>query len=162
MDPPLIVKYSTVGDDAFPLQQWLMKPFPSRHLTDEERKQNYRLSQARRIVENAFGILANRFRCLLSTLHQEVETVKSIVIASVCLHNLMRMRYPGIHNAFLDREGENHEHVPGAWRQDRLFVEIDNVTGPTSEMCRGKRQRLLLKHYYNSAVGAVPWQQDML
>ena len=73
----------------------------------------------------------------------------------------MRIRYPGLQNALMDREVDN-QLVPGAWRQEQLFQEIAAVVGPTSESRRGKRQRLLLKHYYNSAVGAVPWQRDML
>lgn len=54
------VPYFIIGDDAFPLKEWMMKPFPHRGLSCEERLFNYRLSCARRIVENAFGILANR------------------------------------------------------------------------------------------------------
>ena len=54
------VEYFMVGDDAFALKPWMMKPYPSRGLTYKERIFNYRLSRARRAVENAFGILANR------------------------------------------------------------------------------------------------------
>ena len=54
------VEYFMVGDDAFGLRQWMMKPYPSKGLTLEERIFNYRLSRARRVVENAFGILAAR------------------------------------------------------------------------------------------------------
>ena len=52
-------------------------------MTDKERIFNYRLSRARRIVENAFSILANRFRCLLSTLHLSPEKVKQFILTTV-------------------------------------------------------------------------------
>ena len=52
--------YYILGDDAFALREWMIKPYPSRQLSLEERVFNYRQSRARRVVENAFGILANR------------------------------------------------------------------------------------------------------
>ena len=52
-----------------------MKQFCARGLPDEERIFNYRLCRARRVVENAFGIMVNRFGCLLTTMSQNPETV---------------------------------------------------------------------------------------
>ena len=49
-------------DDAFPLGTNLMKPYSKSRLTDEKRVFNYRLP--RRVSDNAFGILAARFRVL--------------------------------------------------------------------------------------------------
>ena len=48
------------GDDAFPLTNYMMKPYPQKDLTIDNRTFNYRLLPARRISDNAFGILANR------------------------------------------------------------------------------------------------------
>ena len=52
--------YFLIGDDAFALKSWMVKPYSKREMTVSEHIFNYRLSRARRIVENAFCILANR------------------------------------------------------------------------------------------------------
>lgn len=57
-----------IGDAAFPLRPDLMKPFGIRNLNAKGKVFNYRLSPARRIIENSFGILVTRFRCLSNTL----------------------------------------------------------------------------------------------
>ena len=51
--------YVIVGDDAFALKPFLMKPYPQQDLDLERRICNYRFSRAQRIVENVFGLLAN-------------------------------------------------------------------------------------------------------
>ena len=55
-----ITPYVFLGDDAFALKRFMMKPFPQQCLTGESRIYNYRHNRARRISENLFGILANR------------------------------------------------------------------------------------------------------
>ena len=91
LDKPDAEPLSTDDRD---MPYWLMKPFSARGLPHEERIFNYRLSCARRVVENAFGIMANRFGCLLTTMTQHPETVTYIVLACCMLHNIMRLRYP--------------------------------------------------------------------
>ena len=156
------ISYFFIADDAFALKTWLMKPFAKRNLTREERIFNYRLSRARRVVENAFGILANRFQVFLTTMRQQSHTVRTICLACICLHNLMRLRYPRLQNEALDAEDENHHVIPGAWRQHANLHDMDEVFGGNQGNRRAKQQRLLLKHYYNSETGQVAWQNDML
>ncbi|XP_064115152.1 uncharacterized protein LOC135221267 [Macrobrachium nipponense] len=46
-----------VADDAFALNTWLMKPYSHQSQDPTERTYSYRLSRARHVVENAFGLL---------------------------------------------------------------------------------------------------------
>lgn len=156
------VPYFLIGDDAFALRTWMMKPFSLRNMARDERIFNYRLSRARRVVENAFGILANRFGCLLRTLPQQPAVVQKVVMAAVCLHNIMRVRYPGEQNILLDQEDADHNLVPGAWRAGQAMHDMNHILGGNRMSRIAKRQRLYLKHYYNNPVGAVHWQENMI
>jgi hypothetical protein len=156
------IPYFIVGDDAFPLRTFLMKPYARRGLDVEERIFNYRASRCRRVSENAFGLLANRFACLLTTIKFEPTVATDIVIAAIICHNLMRMRYPGLHNVALDREDGNRNVIPGSWRLGNTWEqELRRITGNTASKL-AKQQREYLKHYYSSEAGSVPWQNDMI
>lgn len=93
-----ISPFVILADEAFPLQPYLMKPYPSRNLTDERRTFNYRLSRARHIVENAFGLLVQRFRVLRSSLYLSPEKSEKVVKATCVLHNFFNIYGSGIPN----------------------------------------------------------------
>ena len=65
-EPGRELPYVIVADDAFPLKNHIMKPYALCNLTIHQRIFNYHLCRARRIMENAFGILASRFRVFLT------------------------------------------------------------------------------------------------
>ncbi|CAK1592419.1 unnamed protein product [Parnassius mnemosyne] len=82
--------YVFVVDDAFPLRTDMIKPFRQADLnTYEKKKYNYRVSRARRIVENAFGILASRFRILHTEINIEPKNIDSVKMACCALHNYL-------------------------------------------------------------------------
>ncbi|CAH1957561.1 unnamed protein product [Acanthoscelides obtectus] len=75
------VPYVILGDDAFALSKNLLKPFPrSKFLSAKQKVFNYRLCRARRVVENAFGILASRFRVFRKPICLKVENIDKIVL----------------------------------------------------------------------------------
>jgi hypothetical protein len=49
------------------------------YLTQEKQNFNYRLSRARRCVENAFGVLAARFRIFHTAIHMQTSKVDDFV-----------------------------------------------------------------------------------
>lgn len=115
------VSYVIVGDEAFPLKSYIMKPFPTRNLDLNKRIFNYRLSRARRIVENVFGILVCRFGVLKSKICLEPAKIEKIVLACCALHNYLRKDTSStssyLPRGMLDEEDtENGTITPGLWR----------------------------------------------
>ena len=49
-----------LGDSAFELKPWLLKPYSNAVLTEKQKNFNYRLSRARMIIESAFGQIKGR------------------------------------------------------------------------------------------------------
>ena len=63
-------------------------------------------------MRNAFGILANRFGCLLATFKQQQKTtVESIVLAHFCLYEIMGIWYPPDKNGLIDDEDNYHNAI---------------------------------------------------
>lgn len=84
------VPYVFVADDTFPLRTNILKPF-TQGLLDSAKNEvfNYRLSRARPIVENVFGILASRFRIFQSPINLESENIEKVVMGTCALHNFL-------------------------------------------------------------------------
>lgn len=81
-----------VGDAAYALTKNFQVPFKGYFLEPEEIVFNYRLSRARRSVENAFGILQKRFQIIQGPTEGSYEHVKGIILACFALHNFHLQR----------------------------------------------------------------------
>ena len=121
--------YHFVGDDAFALQTWVMKPFSHRSQILRERINSYRLYRARRVVENAFGILCQRLRCFLTTMHQRPYTIIVITNCAYVLHNLILIRYPHSNSNVNNEDPDSHDLISDGWRTDWHLQGVLPLTG---------------------------------
>ncbi|XP_036340667.1 uncharacterized protein LOC118750042 [Rhagoletis pomonella] len=151
-----------VADDAFPLSENILKPFSHNTLKTEEIIFNYRLSRARRIVENAFGILASRFRILLQTINMSPEKTTTIVLACCYLHNFLRKQNERTYfEGGLDTEQVEMGIIEYAdWHSG---PNLQNLQASTSRNAsrNAKQIRENFCTYFNT-TGSVPWQNNVL
>ncbi|KAH7949270.1 hypothetical protein HPB49_006933 [Dermacentor silvarum] len=134
-----MMPYFFVGDEAFPLKTFMMRPYSRKTLQPllvttadsnqsfEEKHQrrifNYRLSRARRVVENAFGIMAQRWRILRRPFKAKDDNVNRIVCACVTLHNFLLHESPASRAAYCppgtaDCEDWQGQVTEGSWRAE--------------------------------------------
>ena len=107
------VPYVFVADEAFPLKSYIMRPFPGRGLSETQKIFNYRLSRARRTIENSFGILVSRWRLFRTSIIADVRTVEKMVGAAICLHN------------FLMSEEESYTNSTRLYCSDQFLRDLD-------------------------------------
>lgn len=150
-----------MGDSAFALEKHIMKPFPERNISRDQTIFNYRLCRARRIVENAFGILASRFRVFRQPINLHLKNIDSVVLASCALHNFLRKRSKTyVTPTCVDREDLDRCSLnTGTWRQatTQLTPLQRNIQRPSSD---GKQIRNTLTQYFNGE-GRVSFQDRM-
>lgn len=137
-----------VADEAFPHRKNLMRPFPGRNLQREQRIFNYRLSRARQVVENTFGILASQWRMYRRAIEVQPEVAEKCVKATCVLHNFMRWtaQEPAVRRNIPVGEVEP---LPGLGRQAANNSAREAI-----------RVREAFTSYF-SAEGAVPWQDSV-
>lgn len=158
--------YVFVGDEAFPLLENIMKPYSGHHdRGSNKRVYNYRLSRARRVVENVFGILTARFRVLRKPMLLKPDTVKSVTTTCVYLHNYLRsstssrIAYspPGTFDVF---DNDSGTFIPGSWRNSHSESCMQPAQGSTHiSTMTAQDIRTEFKEYFVSNVGRVPWQE---
>ncbi|XP_044764424.1 protein ALP1-like, partial [Coccinella septempunctata] len=164
--------YFIVGDDSFPLSKYLMKPYKGTSLPLKKQIFDYRLSRARRVIENSFGILVARWRIFTRTISSRPETVDFIIKATVCLHNFIKKKEYHMSEVkrkycpqnFFDRETDNGV-VEGDWRREvgKCVVLEDVHRGRNCGNNPGKSALTIrenLTEYLISPAGSLPGQVD--
>lgn len=175
-DIQCLLPYTFVGDAAFPLDKHLMTPFDGSHgFNVEEAVFNYRLSRARRVVENSFGILSARFRILRTKIIGSETLVQNIILATTALHNLHLQREdsippkqriynpPGYGDVLLS----NGKIKLGRWRNENksqegsIFNKLVQQERPNAEDLKNEYQ---VREEFMELFVAVPlpWQYDEL
>ncbi|XP_050508003.1 uncharacterized protein LOC126885473 [Diabrotica virgifera virgifera] len=87
-----VLPFVIVGDEAFRLHKNLMKPYNRVQAKDDFQKAifNYHLCRARRVSENAFGILCQIFRVFHTPIAVKAKTCDFIILGACLIHNLIR------------------------------------------------------------------------
>lgn len=126
-----------------------MKPFPRDQSQNDQHKAvfNYRLSRARRIVENAFGILSQQFRIFYTPIILNTLTTENLITCACILHNLI-IDERGVPPDCEELINDSLESV-----SDYYETEADSPQELKYKI------RDIFKDYFNS-FGSVPWQNE--
>lgn len=131
---PNLVPYFLIGDEAFPLKEYLLRPYPKKcGLNAKKKVFNMRLSKARKSVERAFGMMAQRFRIFRKPIQLKLTNIENVIKASICLHNWLFNE----NEAFTDGDTE--------FSTNLLDVCINSNNSPSSN---GKEVREVLTDYF--------------
>lgn len=137
-----------VGDEAFPLQKNLMRPFPRRELDFSKRNFNFRLSRARKSVECAFGILTKKFEVLQVSIKTDVIQTDMTIKCACVLHNFIK-KQQSPRDVLLDQE-------LFSWNEE------NSQSLPPTTQRRGTNEAITtrnhLKEYFLQPAGFIPWQ----
>ena len=79
----ILLPYVFIGDAAFPLKIYMLKPYLDIF--------NYCPSRARWIIVNVFGILAKKFQIFCWQIIAETEKVAKITKAACVFHNYFKI-----------------------------------------------------------------------
>lgn len=143
----------------------MMKPFRQNDLGNDRAKKiyNYRTSRARRIVENAFGILAARFRIYRTQINMSPKHIDSVVRATCALHNYLIAKCSTYYapSECFDRENfEEGTTSSGFTTTESTLESLQNTRqGDAQKMAKQIRNEFMR---YFVSEGKVPCQDNFI
>lgn len=148
----ILMPHVFVGDEAFKLTSTMMRPYPKEQSNSNEEKSvyNYRHCRARRVSENAFGMLCQYFRVFFTPIALKPETTDLLVVASCIVYNMLR-------SANIPCPNEEKEDVRQTLPKDNL-LPISHIGGNASKLAFTVRDNF--KTYFFSREGRLEWQFD--
>lgn len=127
--------YFVLGDNGYPLQPWLLKPYDRPSITRAQQVFNKKHKEARSLIERIIGVLKARFRCLLGErkLRYDHERTAHIIYSCAVLHNFL---------------------IDNGYPVDCIQFTPDDFDGfvhhqaPATELSRGKIRRDIAAQYF--------------
>lgn len=158
------VPYVFVADDAFPLTINIIKPFRQAQL-DSACKEiyNYRVSRARHVVENGFGILASRFRVFHTQINLEPENIVKVVKATCALHNFLMEKRPATYAPPNSTYQENDDGAiinAGLNTNESNMIALQRVHLGNVSLAAKQLRNEFASYFMNE--GKVPWQDKRI
>lgn len=154
------VPFLLVADDAFSMKPNVLKPYSGRSLSVSQRVFNYRLSRARRIVENAFGIMAKRFGVFNRPMHLDANKAKRVTLACCALHNFL-LEKSAVYVPSIDIGGNS---ILGSQaNESTLECDEESEDIPTQRIRKdAEKIREEYEQFFMSTEGEVSWQYEYI
>uniref|UniRef100_A0A182YR18 DDE Tnp4 domain-containing protein n=1 Tax=Anopheles stephensi TaxID=30069 RepID=A0A182YR18_ANOST len=144
------VPFFILGDKAFAFTDYCIRSFGELHSPGSyQRIFNYRHSRARMPVENALGILANRFQVLKGQILLSPNVAKHIVLTTVYLHNELSTQHNSSHNTTTSIYEEMLQeqytlHHPHSIEHSRARMPVENALGILANRFQVLKGQILL------------------
>ncbi|XP_055906873.1 uncharacterized protein LOC129942096 [Eupeodes corollae] len=90
LESNIVLPNFLIGDEAYPLKPYLLRPYPRRDLNARNEHFNDRLSTARKCIECAFGIMGSKWRFLQKNIETKPRTAINLIKCACILHNFVR------------------------------------------------------------------------
>ena len=161
INPQNGLPYVFISDEAFALKDNFLKPYSVKVLDHDKRIFNYRLSRARRVVENVFGILVARFGVLQKKVNLKTENIDIVVLTCCVLHNFLRRHAASTYTPpeSIDVEDEVTHVIREGHRVDGENVASIERGHTRNAPETAKRVRDNFRIYFNNE-GKVSWQEN--